>query len=159
MYVSGMRGWQTNAASEAGIQRIRYQEGTPLLLPEAMSVAGEQLTLTFDIELDEELATDPESFAIKRWKYMRGPQYGSGQFSIDNPDIAAEENALKQESKRHKKHDTVEVTQAELSSDKKTITLTIPSLKPAQQMQIEYDLEDTSGEVLIGTVYSTIHKN
>ena len=159
MYVVGMRGWQTNAAQEAGIQRVRYKEGVPLLLPEAMNVSGNKLTLTFDTELDEELATDPESFALKRWKYIRGPQYGSGQFSIDNPDLAAEENALKQESKGHRKHDRVEVTAAELGKDGKTITLTIPSLKPAQQMQIEYDLEDTSGEVLVGTIYSTIHQN
>ena len=85
LYVSGMRGWQSNAASESGIQRVRHNGGTLLGLPEAMSVSGDKLTLRFDSELDEELATDPESFAIKRWKYIRGPQYGSGQFSIDNP--------------------------------------------------------------------------
>ncbi|GHC50417.1 DUF6797 domain-containing protein [Roseibacillus persicicus] len=159
LYVCGMRGWQTNAASEAGIQRVRYNEGTPLGLPESMSVKGKQLTLRFDLELDEELATDPESFAIKRWKYIRGRQYGSGQFSIDNPDVEAEENALKQESKGHKQQDDVEVASVELGADGRTVTLTIPSLKPAQQMQIAYDLESADGEVLVGTVYSTIHKN
>ena len=159
MYVSGMRGWQSNAANEGGIQRIRHKKDTLLGLPDAMSVTGDKLTLRFDSALDEELATDPESFAIKRWKYIRGPQYGSGQFSIDNPDLAAEEDALKTEYKAYKKQDTVEVDSAELSKDGKTITLTIPSLKPAQQMQIGYDLETTDGEVLIGTIYSTIHQN
>ncbi|MGJ8723679.1 MAG: DUF6797 domain-containing protein [Roseibacillus sp.] len=159
MYVAGMRGWQSNAATESGIQRIRHNEGTLLGLPEAMSVSGDKLTLRFDSELDEELATDPESFAIKRWKYIRGPQYGSGQFSIDNPDLAAEKSALEQEKKSHKKQDSVEVTAAELSEDRETVILTIPTLKPAQQMQIAYDLESTDGEVLIGTIYSTIHQN
>ena len=159
MYVCGMRGWQTNAAAEAGIQRVRHNPGQLLGLPEAMSVSGNQLSLTFDSQLDQELATDPESFAIKRWKYIRGPQYGSGHFSIDAPDQAAEENALKQASKSHRKQDSVEVTSAALGKDGRTITLTIPSLKPAQQMQIAYDLESDEGKVLIGTIYSTIHQN
>jgi hypothetical protein len=124
-----------------------------------MTVSGDTLTLTFDNELDEELATDPVSFAIKRWQYVRGPQYGSGQFSIDNPDEEALENALKQESKGHKVQDDVEVASAELSEDGKTVTLTIPSLKPAQQMEIAYDLETADGDILVNTVYSTIHEN
>ena len=158
LYVCGMRGWQTNAASEAGIQRIRYQEKQSLGIPEFMSVKGRQLTLRYDCELDEELATDPSSYAIKRWKYIRGPQYGSGHFSIDHPNLSAEQNALKQESKSHLEDDEVKVTIATLSNDKKTVTLTIPSLVPAQQMQIDYDLESTIGDVLIGTIYSTIHE-
>ena len=109
MYVVGMRAWQSNAAKEAGFQRVRYQEGRSLGVPEFLSVKGDQLTLRFDCALDEELANDLESFSIKRWKYIRGPQYGSGQFSIDNPDLAAEENALEQESKSHKRRDKVEV--------------------------------------------------
>ena len=159
LFISGMRGWQSNAAAEAGIQRVRYNEGVLAGLPEAMSVSGDKLILRFDSKLDEELATDPESFAIKRWKYIRGPQYGSGQFSIDTPDETAEQIAQVHESKSHKKHDPVEVTSAELGEDGKTITLTIPTLKPAQQMEIAYDLESTDGEVLIGTIYSTIHQN
>lgn len=159
MYVGGMRGWQSNAAQISGIQRVRHNEELPLGLPEAMSVEGDKLTLRFDTELDEELALDPESFAIKRWKYIRGPMYGSGQFSIDNPDPEIEANALKQESKGHKKQDDVEVSEAELLEDGRTLVLTIPTLRPAQQMQIEYDLEDTEGEILIGTIYSTIHRN
>lgn len=159
LYVSGMRGWQSNAATESGLQRVRKNENMLLGLPEAMSVSGDQLTLRFDTKLDEELANDLESFAIKRWKYIRGPQYGSGQFSIDEPDLEAEKNALVQESKSVKQQDQVEITQAKLSEDGQTIVLTIPSLKPAQQMQIDYDLESMDGEVLIGTIFSTVHQN
>jgi hypothetical protein len=124
-----------------------------------MTVEGDQLSLTFDNELDAELAADPYSYAIKRWQYVRGPQYGSGQFSIDNPDQEALENAQKQESKGHKVQDDVEVASAELGEDGKTVTLTIPTLKPAQQMEIAYDLETTDGDILANTIYSTIHQN
>lgn len=159
LYVAGMRGWQSNAAKEAGIQRIRHPEDAPLNLPEQMTVKGDQLVIRFDCELDEELAIDPKSFAIKRWKYIRGPQYGSGQFSVDNPDLEAEASALVKERKAHKKQDEVEVTAVTLGDDGKTLTLTIPTLKPAQQMQIDYDLETVDGDVIIGTIYSTVHEN
>ncbi len=55
MYVVGFRGWQTNAANEAGLQRIRrnYKKVNPL--PTAMVVTKEGIKLTFDVELDDEL--------------------------------------------------------------------------------------------------------
>ena len=84
-------------------------------------------------------------------------------YYYDNAEISAHvktrDAALKQETKAHKEQDPVEVTSTKLSEDGKTITLTIPLLKPAQQMQIAYDLESTDGEILIGTIYSTIHQN
>jgi hypothetical protein len=158
MYVVGFRGWQTNAATEAGLQRIRrnYKEVNPL--PTAMTVTKEGIKLAFDVELDDELATDPTSFTAQRWKYIRGPQYGSGDFSVDNPDKAAEARAIKKESKSHRKRDNVKITAAKLGGDKKSILLTVAGHKPSQQFKLEYDLESSDGDELIGTIHSTIHK-
>lgn len=159
MYVLGLRGWQTNAAKEAGLQRVRYREQAPLHLPEDMTVTGDQLIIRFESPLDEELAADLESYAIKRWNYVRGPQYGSGHFAISTPNKEAEANALTQESKGHREEDRMTITAAALDEDGRTIRLTIPELAPAHQMEISYDLESTDGEVIIGTLYSTIHQN
>ena len=159
MYVVGMRGWQTNAAQEAGLQRVRRNPEALLSLPVNMKVEGELLTLSFDSPLDRELAEDLESFSIQRWNYVYGPQYGSGHFSVDEPDADARERAMKAESKNHRKQDQVEVSKVILSEDGQTLTLTIPSLKPADQMQIDYDLETTEGEILINTIYATVHQN
>ena len=158
MYVVGFRGWQTNAANEAGLQRIRRNTKEVNPLPTAMAVTKEGIKLTFDVELDDELATDPTSFTAQRWKYIRGPQYGSGQFSVDNPDKAAESSAIKKESKGHRKPDSVKITAAKLGADKKTILLTVAGHKPSQQFKLEYDLESSKGSELIGTIHSTIHK-
>jgi|TARA_B110000879_G_scaffold137131_1_gene178992 hypothetical protein len=158
MYVVGFRGWQTNAATEAGLQRIRRNQDEANPLPSAMEVTKDGIKLTFDVELDAELANDPTSFSSQRWKYVRGPQYGSGQFSVDNPDKAAEENAIKKESKKHRKPDTVAITAAKLGADKKSVLLTVEGHKPSQQFKLEYDLESTDGDEFIGTIYSTIHK-
>jgi hypothetical protein len=158
MYVVGFRGWQTNAANEAGLQRIRRNEKAMNPLPTAMEVTPSGLKLTFSVELDEELAADPTSYTAERWKYIRSSQYGSGQFSVDNPDKAAEANAAKKESKRYRKRDKVKITAAKLSNDKKSILLAIEGHKPSQQFKLDYDLESSDGDEIIGTIHSTIHK-
>lgn len=158
MFVVGFRGWQTNAAKEAGLQRIRRNEEEVSPIPNAMEITKEGIKLTFAVELDDELASDPTSFTAKRWKYIRGPQYGSGQFSVDNPDEAAEKNAIKKESKGHRKPDTVKITAAKLGADKKSVLLTVEGHKPSQQFKLDYDLESIDGDELIGTIHSTIHK-
>lgn len=158
MYVVGFRGWQTNAANEAGLQRIRYDREAANPLPTAMAVTPTGLKLTFDVELDEELATDVTSFSAERWKYIRSGQYGSGQFSVDNPDREAEANAAKKESKGYRKRDKVTITDAKLSADKKSIHLTVAGHKPSQQFKLDYDLESSDGDEIIGTIHSTIHQ-
>jgi hypothetical protein len=158
MYVVGFRGWQTNAAKEAGLQRIRRNDKEANPLPSAMEVTKEGIKLTFNVELDDELASDPTSFTAQRWNYVRGPQYGSGQFSVDNPDKTAEVNAIKKESKNHRKPDTVKITAAKLGADKKSVLLTVAGHKPSQQFKLDYDLEANDGGEIIGTIHSTIHK-
>ena len=158
MFVVGFRGWQTNAAKEAGLQRIRRNTAQPNPLPTAMEVTVEGIKLTFDVELDTELATDSTSFTAERWKYIRSKQYGSGQFSIDSPNGAAEKLATLKESKKHRKRDQVNITAAQLLPDKKTLLLTVEGHKPSQQFKLNYDLESTDGTELIGTIHSTIHQ-
>jgi hypothetical protein len=128
------------------------------LIPSAQKITSKGVVLTFDQKLDEELATDPSSFAVERWNYVRGPQYGSGEFSVDNPDTAALENALKSESKSIHVHDKVEVLSAKLSADGKSVELELKDMKPSMTLKVGYDLESTDGAVMIGTVYSTVKK-
>ncbi|MFM2170911.1 MAG: hypothetical protein RI957_1140 [Verrucomicrobiota bacterium] len=158
LYVLGFRGWQTNAPSECAFQRVRFVKDQAVLIPSAQKITAKGVILTFDQQLDDELATDPGSFAIERWNYVRGPQYGSGEFSVDNPDTEALENALKSESKNVRVHDKVEVLSAKLSPDKKSVELELKDMKPCMTLKIGYDLESTKGSVMIGTVYSTIRK-
>ena len=158
LYVVGMRGWQTNAATPAAFHRIRYQDQAVNPLPDALSVSKAGISIRFEVELDEELATDPSSYTIKKWKYIRGPQYGSGEFSIDDPDTEMEAVALQKETKKHKVHDKVKVTSAKLQADGKTVLLECENLTTAQQMVIDYDLESADGDLLIGSIVHTIHE-
>jgi hypothetical protein len=116
------------------------------------------VSLTFPVELDEELAEDPTSYSAQRWDYVRGPQYGSGEFSVDNPDTEALKKALAGESKGVKKRDTVKIGSAKLSEDGKTVDLVLEGMKPSMSLKIGYDLEDTEGEILNSEVHATVYE-
>lgn len=158
MYVCGFRGWQTNAANESAFQRVRYNEEASHPMPTALEVTQEGVKLTFAVELDEELANDSTSFTVQRWKYIRGPQYGSGHFSVDTPDADAEKAAIEKESKKHRVQDKVKVLSARLLEGGKSVLITLEGHKPSEQMKIDYDLESTDGDEFIGAIYNTIHQ-
>ena len=94
---------------------------------------------------------------MQRWDYVRGPQYGSGEFSVDNPDTAAREQALSAESLKHRHRDNVNVVSAKLAADGKTVELELEGMKPSMSLKVGYDLEDTDGEVLNGEIHATVY--
>ena len=157
LYVLGFRGWQTNAATECAFQRIRHNEGVPIGIPEEMEYTDKGIRLTFAVKLDAELAEDPTSYSAQRWDYVRGPQYGSGEFSVDNPDKEAREKALTSESKNVRNRDNAEISSAKLSPDGKTVDLVIEGMKPSMSLKVSYDLEDTEGEILKSEVHATVY--
>jgi hypothetical protein len=159
MYVLGFRGWQTKAATPAAFQRVRYNETAGLKIPEKLEYTAKGVKLTFPVALDDEVAEDPTSYSVQRWNYVRGPQYGSGEFSVDKPDTAALEKALTAESHKQKIRDTVGVLSAKLSSDKKTVDLEIDGMKPSMSLKVSYDLEDKDGTIMKSDIHATVHEN
>jgi hypothetical protein len=157
MYVIGFRGWQTNAASECAFQRVRHNPEVAPTLPEKLGYTEKGVTLTFPSKLDAELVEDLSSYSVQRWDYVRGPQYGSGEFSVDAPDTAAREQALAAESQKHRNRDTVKVESAKLSADGKTVELVLEGMKPSMSLKVGYDLEDEDGEILNGELHSTVY--
>lgn len=156
LFVAGFRGWQTNAANEMGLQRVRYVKGETSYIPSSLKTTPTGVIIGFDVELDDEIAEDLTSYTVERWNYVRGPQYGSGHFSVDQPDVEAEKKALEKESKDHRKQDEVEVISAKRSSDKKSIVLELRGMKPSMTLKVAYELETADGDVLNSTVYSTV---
>ena len=157
LYVLGFRGWQTNAATECAFQRIRHNEGVSVGIPEKMDYTEKGVRLTFPVKPDAELAEDPTSYSAQRWDYVRGPMYGSGEFSVDNPDKEAREKALAIESRNVRNRDNAKISSAKLSPDGKTVDLEIEGMKPSMSLKVGYDLEDTEGEILKGDVHATVY--
>lgn len=157
LYVAGFRGWQTNAASEAAFQRIRHT-GATVPIPDQLEITATGVRLRFETELDEELATDPESYSAQRWDYVRGPQYGSGEFSVDNIDAEARKQAIDKESQSHRKRDNITIRAARLLKDGKTVEIDLEGHKPSMSLKVSWDLEDTEGEILKGDLHGTVRK-
>ncbi len=159
LYILGFRGWQTNAATECAFQRVRHNPGVILNVPEKIDYTPTGVKITFAEKLDDELAKDVASYGVERWNYVRGPMYGSGEFSVDTPDPEAEKAALEKESKGVRKHDTVTVESAKLDDDGKTVELVLAGMKPSHQLKIAYDLETTGGKPVKNEIYATVYKD
>jgi hypothetical protein len=159
LYVLGFRGWQTKAVSECAFQRIRFNPAAGLKIPEKLDYTTKGVKITFPVELDKELAEDPTSYSVQRWNYVRGPMYGSGEFSVDQPDDNALEQALKSESIKQRNRDSAKVVSAKLSADKKTVDLEVEGMKPSMSLKVNYDIEDADGEVLISEIHATVHED
>ena len=157
LYVIGFRGWQSTAVSEAAFQRVRHLPDVVTTVPEKFAITEKGVALTFPVKLDAELVEDLSSYSVQRWDYVRGPEYGSGEFSVDNVDTAAREQALAAESQKHRKRDNVKVESAKLSADGKTLELVLEGMKPSMSLKIGYDLEDADGEILNGEIHTSVH--
>ncbi len=159
LYLLGFRGWQTNAATECTFQRVRHNPKVVVPIPEKMEYTATGIRLKFPSNLDSQVAEDVTSYAAERWNYVRGPQYGSGEFSVDHPDSDAEKLALEKETKNHCVHDTVSVESAKLLPDGQTIELTLAGMKPSMTLKVSYDPEDKDGKIIKGDMYGTVYQD
>ncbi len=143
LYVAGLKGWQTTAAKDACFQRVRYT-GKPVTMPTAMHVAADGISITFTNPLDKKAATNLDNYAVDQWNYLWTSEYGSPEVSVEDPSV--------------KERDMVDVDEATLSDDGKTVFLKIADLKPVMQQKIEFRLKTADGKDLNHSIYHTINK-
>jgi len=136
---------------------VRYL-GQDAPTPVAHRVHDNGVVIEFSDALDPETAQDVRRYTVKKWSYVWGPQYGSGRFSIDNPDEALEQLALEEPSKGVVNNvDHVFVRAASLLPDGKSVFLYMPKMTKAMQMEIQLDLAATDGTEVRKTIWNTIH--
>jgi hypothetical protein len=134
LYVSGLKGWQTNAKGNGGLDRIRYT-GKPVHLPKSIEVKKDRIDISFYEALDPNAANLLSQFKFGAWNLKWSHNYGS-------PEIPVQEMELKK---------------VELLDDGKTVALHIPNLKPVHMAQIDYDIKSANGEEIKGRIDHTIH--
>lgn len=143
LYLTGLRGWQSRAATDGGFYRVRYT-GKPYYLPTGLSVAAGEISIRFDQPLDKEAAEDVDNYNLEQWNYRWTRAYGSPHWKVSNP--------------KEQGHDEVWVDEATLSDDGKTVTLKIEDLAPVMQMKTSFTLEAADGTPIRGTIHHTINK-
>lgn len=154
LYVCGLKGWQTSAARDGALQRVRYT-GKPLHLPVELAVHQDGLLLTFSEALDKETANDPSSYDVEVWNYIWGEQYGSPHISTIDPDADMKKMGGKIDIS-YRNSDKLKVTRAELRGSKQ-VFVGIEGLKPVMQMQIKVNLDTEAGATMKHTIWNTVH--
>jgi hypothetical protein len=149
LYLSGLRGWQSNAAREGGLDRVRYT-GAPVLMPTALNASTREMKITFTGPLDRETATNVESYLVEVWNYKWTGAYGSPEFST-LPELPGPD-------KRKKGHDPLVVRAARLSEDGRTVHLEIEGLKPVMQMHIGLRIAAADKAPQAFDIYNTVHE-
>jgi putative heme-binding domain-containing protein len=133
LYVCGMYAWAGNQQAPGGLYRIRAT-GKPACLPIGYHVARAGLALTFSDPLDPSTAADARNFGLKVWDLVRSERYGSPHLN---------ERALR-------------VTAAELSADRRTVTLSIPELHPTRGLELWYSVPGADGQEVDGLLQGSI---
>ncbi len=143
LYVAGSTGWQTAAARDGCLQRVRFTGKDPQL-PIESHIHANGIRLTFTTALDRSAAEDAGSYSFSQWNYLYSKNYGSKDYLPSDP--------------QKEGHETVEVISAKLSADGKTIFLEIPGLKPVMQFEVKYSLNSADGKALRNSVWGTINR-
>ncbi len=143
LYCAGLRGWQTTAAKEGCLQRVRYT-GKPALLPVSLKVRKTGIDLTFTDALDAETAGDPDSYAAQWFNVVSTPDYGSPEFNATNP------------AKRGR--EKVAVTAAKLLADGKTVSLDLEGFRPVTNLIVKFSIRSADGAKIQNEVFLTINR-
>ncbi|MFO0814471.1 MAG: DUF6797 domain-containing protein [Gemmatales bacterium] len=142
-YACGLNGWQTAAARDGCLQRVR-QTDKPLLLPLELAAHRNGLLVKFSQPLNADTANDASRYGFSQWNYRYSGDYGSKFWSVTDPSREGT--------------DTLKVTKATLQPDGQSVLLEIANLRPAMQCQLTFDLKTKAGDAMNGDLYHTIHQ-
>lgn len=142
-YAAGLGMGQTTAAKPGGFDRVRYT-GKPVHLPFSFSVKPNGVLVRFTSKLDA-TAADPANFAVRQWNYRWTEGYGSGWYSVTDP------------NQKTSTGDTVEVKSAKLGADGSSIFLEIDGLKPVMQFAIKCKVPTADGAAIDSELMGTIN--
>lgn len=142
LYVTGLKGNVTTAVKDGSIHRVRYT-GKRVLLPSGIRVVKDGIHLSFHVALDPDTAGDAENYSTEQWNYRWTKKYGSEEYSVVNP--------------RRRGHDALEVRNARLANDGKSVFLKIPALTPSMQTMVRYRMRSATGARLSNEIYLTVH--
>ena len=144
VYAVGLTGWDAESVIRDGcLIRVRYT-GAPAYMVVGFQVRSEGILLKFSFDLKKATAENKNNYDITQWNYRWAARYGSEQYSVKNP---AEVGI-----------DVVDITEAELMEDGRSVLLKIPDIRPVDQMRILLKVSARDSTDLHESIYLTINK-
>ena len=134
LYICGMYAWAGNQQQPGGLYRIRAT-GKPVGLPVGYHVTRNGVELRFSDPLHPDAANDTSAFGLKVWDLQRSERYGSP----------------------HVNERPLRVTAAKLSADRRTVSLTIPDLRPTRGLELWYSVRGADGREIDGLLHGSVN--
>ena len=134
LYACGMFAWAGSQHQPGGFYRIRAT-GKPAHSPVGLTTAKRTVRVTFTDALEKTATEDSKAWTVEAWDLKRTRSYGS----------------------KHYNQRKWKVEKAVLSADGKTVTLTIPELRPTWGMSIRCQTRGATGEEVQRVIHNSIH--
>ncbi|MCP4853451.1 MAG: c-type cytochrome [Fuerstiella sp.] len=141
IYVAGTEGWQSYAAENGCLQRLRFT-GRPLHLPTQIETRQNGLIVHCNTEISPD-SVRKENVFCQQWNYLYSGAYGSPEYSV------------KDEGRQG--HDHVPVRSVHLLKDKRSVFIEIPQLHPVMQFHLHMKLTAADGAAFTPDAYSSIY--
>jgi plastocyanin len=135
-----MQGWGTYAAQDGCFQRVRYTGGV-VHLPRRIQAHENGIRIDFTDPVDPQIALDPKQAVVLAWNYRYGPQYGSPEFLVSQPQTTG--------------HEVWPVSRVHALDGGKSLFLEIPDIQRANQIQVR--LKPWMEEDLVN-LFLTVHE-
>ena len=143
VYATGLSGWQGPDGGKDGcLQRLRFTGQASKLLDD-VKVERNGLRLRFNFAVDPSSARDANSYHLEEWNYLWAETYGSEQYSLQHPGTKA--------------HDQMKIAAVQLSDDGRSVFLTIPDVRPVNQVELRLNLAAADGSRFKELAYLTIN--
>lgn len=140
MYIAGFSLWGANTEEISALLRVRYT-GQPSYQPESFKVREGGILIRFDHRVNQQVASNPANYQVKRWNYKRTQEYGSGHYQLDG----------------EPGEELLPVFSSHVSEDGKGIFLVIPDMREVMQMQLAYDIKTTDGTPVQDELWFTVN--
>ncbi len=145
LYLSGLNVWQSSAAKDGCLHRVRYT-GKPVTMPIGIATKANGVEVQFSGPLDAS-AADAGNWGVEQWDYKWTGNYGSDNISTRDPQKAGKQTT-----------DLVTVAKATLSADKKSVLLELPDHTPAMTMRIKCLTKSADGTEVKYQIDQTVHR-
>jgi hypothetical protein len=143
LYLTGLRGWQTLAADDGCLERLRYT-GQESNIPQQLNVTPTGVRIRFTDRLDKASASDPDNYAVDWWNYRYSKEYGSKDYKVSDS--------------RQPGREEVYVEDVRLLPDGHTVELILEEIRPVMQMEISFAIKSATGQSIKNSIFNTIHK-
>lgn len=140
-YFTGFNLWGSSSKGISSLLRFRYT-GMPDILPVQFQAGRQGIVLRFDVPLNEAEIDNIGNFQVKRYNYLRSPEYGSGHYRMDGS--PGEEH--------------LPVLATHLSEDKKAVLLIVPNMAVVEQMEVSYKMASEEGTLMSDVFSFTLHE-